>query len=240
MNNDRNKEKKELNSNEESISYPSPVWDRPQSRYGNNRWIAYSPRLQRNIILYSDLEYDHWVLVEANTSIKSFCEQPRRIRVQLPSGLVTTIFDMWILWETDRQEYREVKYLHELLRATPGSRTHRQIEAQKKWCELCKVDHTVITDELIRACPLLLSNWKVILSHLACTQQIELRTHIDNIGSWLLNTGGGSLKEIEASFPHVDRSLVRSSVFTLLHGGQLRAPLDVKPLNTSTLFDVVL
>lgn len=220
--------------------HPSPISGGPQSRYGNNRWIAFSPKLRRNVTLYSDLEYDHWVLVEATPSIKSFCEQPRRIRVQLPSGLVTTVFDMWVLWEAGRQEYREVKYLRELLRATLGSRTHRQIEAQKKWCGLCKIDHTVMTDEVIRACPLLLSNWKFILSHLACTQQFNLKIYIDDIGSWFLNTGGGTLKEIEASFPHVDQSLVRSAVFTLLHSGRLRAPLGVKPLNTSTLFDIAL
>src|SRR5438270_9928843 len=109
MDNDRSDGNEEFEGNEESINYPSPVWDRPQTRYGNNRWIAYSPRLQRRVILYSDLEYDHWVLMEATPSIKRFCEQPRRIRVQLPPGLVTTVFDMWILWETDRQEYRAVK-----------------------------------------------------------------------------------------------------------------------------------
>jgi len=169
------------------VNYPSPVWERPQSRYGNNRWVAYSPRLQRRVILYSDLEYDHWVLVEATPSIKRFCEQPRRVRVQLPSGSVTTVFDMWILWDTNCQEYREVKYQHELLRATPGSRTDRQIQAQKKWCELCKVGHRVITDEVIRACPLFLVNWKSILGHLACTQQIDLRTNIEKfgLGSWI-------------------------------------------------------
>src|ERR1043165_479753 len=118
------------------IDFPSPVWESPRGCYGNNRWIVFSHKLKRKVILYSDLEYDHWVIVEATPSIKSFCEQPRRVRVQLPSGLVTTVFDMWILLDTGHQEYREVKYRRELLDATPGSRIYRQLQAQKKWCEL--------------------------------------------------------------------------------------------------------
>ncbi|HEY0321393.1 MAG TPA: TnsA endonuclease N-terminal domain-containing protein [Pyrinomonadaceae bacterium] len=239
MDNDRREGNEEFDGNEESINYPSPVCDRPQSRYGNNRWVVYSPRLKRRVILYSNLEYDHWVLVEANTSIKSFCEQPRRIRVKLPTGLVTTIFDMWILWDTNAQEYREVKYLHDLLHADPNSRIHRQIQAQKKWCTLSNAKHSIMTDEVIRANPIFLSNWKFILSTLACTQNIDLSLHIENISSTIKRCGGETLRNIERLFPKIDRTLVMASVFTLLHRGLLKASLDNHPLNASTKIDIV-
>jgi hypothetical protein len=223
-----------------SFNFPSPIWERPQTRYGNNRWVAYSPKLERNVILYSDLEYDHWVLVEATPAIKIFCEQPRRVRVQLPSGPVTTIFDMWILWDKQSQEYREIKYQRELLKAIPGSRIYRQIQAQKKWCELDGFTHTVMTDEVIRGNSILLSNWKLILSNLACMQDINLSVHITNVSSLLMGSGSKTVREIENSFPAVDRSLIRASIFTLIHRGSLRAPLDVQPISASTQIEVVL
>lgn len=216
------------------FDFLAPVWERPQTRYGNNRWVAYSPKLKRNVILYSDLEYDHWVLVEATPAIKAFCEQPRRIRVQLPSGLVTTVFDMWILWDTRSQEYREIKYRQELLNASTDSRIYRQIEAQKKWCELDRVNHTVMTDEVIRANPIFLSNWKFILSSMASTQCADLSPHIENINSMLIRRGTCTLREIENSFPTVDRCLTRASIFILIHRGHLKAPLDMQPLTAST------
>jgi len=222
------------------IVFPSPVWESPQSCYGNNRWITFSPKLKRNVILYSDLEYDHWVLVEATPSIKSFCEQPRRVRVQLPSGPVTTIFDMWILWDTLQQEYREIKYQQELLNAPLESRINRQIQAQKKWCETDRVNHIVMTDKVIRANPIFLSNWKFILSNLACTQYVDLSSHIENVRSLLIKSGNTTLRAIESSFPTVDRYLIRASIFTLIHRGHLKAPLDVLPLTASTQIDVVL
>lgn len=224
----------------ENITPPSPVWEKPQSRYGNNRWIAYSPKLKRNVILYSDLEYDHWVMVEATPPIKSFCEQPRRVRIQLPSGPVTTIFDMWVLWDNQSQEYREIKYRHELFKAPRESRIYRQIQAQKKWCELDGANYTVMTDEVIRANPIFLSNWKFILSNLASVRDINLSVHITNVNSLLMRNGSRSLREIESSFPAVDRSMIRASIFTLIHRGNLTAPLDAQPVNASTQIDVVL
>jgi hypothetical protein len=228
------------NENQRSRNDPSPVWQRPQNRYGSNRWVVFSPKLKRKVILYSDLEYDHWVLVEATPSIKSFCEQPRRVRVQLPSGPVTTVFDIWILWDTQHQEYREIKYRHELLNAPLDSRIHRQIQAQKKWCEIDRATHTVMTDEVIRANPILLSNWKFILSNLACTQYENLSSHLENVRSMLMRSDSKTLQEIENSFPAIDRCLIRASIFTLIHSGHLKAPLDVQPLNVSTQIDIAL
>jgi hypothetical protein len=147
---------------------------------------------------------------------------------------------MWILLHTGHQEYREVKYQEELLKATPGSRIYRQIQAQKKWCELDKVDYTIMVDAVIRANPMFLSNWKFILSNLAGTQCIDLSAHIENVGSMLTKNGSSTLRGIEESFLTVDRCLIRAAVFTLIHRGYLTAPLDVQQLNVSTQIDIVL
>jgi hypothetical protein len=147
---------------------------------------------------------------------------------------------MWLLWDTERQEYREIKYKHELLNATSDSRIYRQLQAQKKWCELDKVDHTIMTDEVIRANPTFLSNWKFILSNLACTQYINLSSHIENIYSMLVSSGSITLKGIENSFPTIDRALIWASIFTLIHRGHLKAPLDAQPINASIQIGVML
>lgn len=219
---------------------PTPIFGGVQNHYGNNRWVAFSPKLRREVTLYSDIEYDHWVLIESDPLVKSFCEQPRRVRVNLPIGLVTTTFDMWILWVTNEQEYREVKDLKELLEASPNSRIDRQIQAQKKWCALQNVKHLVMTNDVIQANPLFLSNWKLMLSTLACTQSIDLSPQIENISYAVKSRGGGTLREIEQSVPGIDRTLVMASVFTLIHRGLLRAPLDKQSLTASTRVDMML
>ena len=64
-----------------SVCRYSPVWQLAASRFGNNRWIVFSLELLRLVILYSDLEYGHVVIVESNYQIISYCEQPLRLRV---------------------------------------------------------------------------------------------------------------------------------------------------------------
>lgn len=215
------------------IDHPTPVWKRPLSRYGTNRWIVFSPKLRRTVILYNSLEYDHWVLVESEPAISSYCEQPRRIRMRLPSGVVTTVFNMWILWDSMLQEYRAVRCLKDLSRANGGSRISRELEAQKLWCQLEGVCHSVLTEETIRANLTYLENWKIILSHLAAAQNIDLRPQLNEIIAMLVSEGGRHLRQIEASFPNTDRLLTRAAIFFLLHSGRLRAPLDRVTLTAS-------
>lgn len=215
------------------MNHPSPVWKRPLSRYGTNRWIVFSPKLRRTVILHNSLEYDHWALIESEPAIRSYCEQPRRIRVRLPSGVITTVFNMWILWDSMLQEYRAVRYKKDLSRGNGSSRINQEIEAQKLWCHLGGVRHSVVTDETVRANLTYLENWKIILSHLAAAQAIDLGPQINEIIAMLASEGGRQLRQIEASFPDTDRSFTRAAIFALLHSGRLRAPLDRVPLTAS-------
>jgi hypothetical protein len=163
-------------------TYSTPVTVGPQSRYGNNRWEVYSPKLKRNVTLYSNLEYDHWVIIESNPKVAFFCEQPLKIQIRLPSGVtVTTIFDMWIKWNSGAEEFREVKFNEEIFSANPKSRVARQIEAQKRWCELKGINHVVATEEVIRANPIYLLNCKFIMRHLGSTRHLDLSPYSERI-----------------------------------------------------------
>ena len=44
--------------------------------YGNNRYIVYSPKLGREVILYSNLEYYCFLLLEFDSEVSFYCEQP--------------------------------------------------------------------------------------------------------------------------------------------------------------------
>jgi hypothetical protein len=71
-------------------------------------------------------------------------------------------------------------------------------------------------------------------------QDIDLSAHVVNVSSLLMGGGSKTLREIENSFPAVDRSLIRASIFTLIHHGNLKAPLDMQPINASTQIDEML
>ncbi|MEC0232185.1 PDDEXK family nuclease [Paenibacillus alba] len=99
----------------------TPIPIKRSSRYGNNYWVSFSRKLNRNVRLFSDLEYDHLVIVETNPLITSFCEQPLRIHQQMDEGIVETIFDMWTLDRDGIETFVEVKYAQELDPRNPKS-----------------------------------------------------------------------------------------------------------------------
>jgi hypothetical protein len=221
-------------NSENTARHTLPVRKPPASSYGNNRHIAYSPTLERRLILGSDLEFDEWVRLEAARK-RYFCEQPARVRVRLPEGPVTTVFDFWIQWDDGTEEYREVKYSQDL---QSGSRALRQIEAQQLFCRLHGFKHVVSTEETIRANPLYLDNWKRILNHLGMTSSIDLRSISNKLVRILRSLGRCSIAALESALSAFDPVLVRASIYQLIHRGYLTAPLDSQQLTASLFVEV--
>jgi hypothetical protein len=130
------------------------------SKYGNNYWNSNGPKVgMREVILYSDLEFDNWLLVETNPRIEAYCEQYKEISYLLDGKLHTTIPDIWTREVTGEQEIIEVKYEIELQPFHPNySRNMRQIQAQREWCNKEGMKHKVLTEKTIRAYPIGLEN----------------------------------------------------------------------------------
>jgi hypothetical protein len=159
-------------------------------------------------------------MVESNYRIISYCEQPLRIRVKTSDGFVTTIFDMWLLFASGREVFREVKYREQLTDA----RVVRQIRAQKTYCAIESGDHDVFDEYRIRRNPRYIRSWKFILRVLAATHSTNLVPVCEKV-SYLLRNGRMTLKQLEADCSGTERNLVRPAVFKMLHAGSAKAPL---------------
>jgi hypothetical protein len=102
------------------------------TKYGNNYWTGYSYKMLRTVELFSDLEYDHWLLVECNPKIKKFCEQPLIIEETINGEQFHSIPDMWVLNDKNEESIIEIKYLNVLSKEHPKYlQTMRQIAIQK-------------------------------------------------------------------------------------------------------------
>lgn len=137
----------------------TPVITDGSKRFGNNRWHSYSPKLKRRVYLFSDLEYEHWLLIESNPNIVEFCEQPLKVTSYINGKAKSSIFDIYIKYADGKQEFREIKYSTELNKASIID----QIAVQKSWCDENGYEHLVQTEIEIRENRLLLSNLKLIL-----------------------------------------------------------------------------
>jgi len=128
-------------------------------KFGNNRWLSYSPKLKRDVSLFSDLEYEHWLLVESNPEIVEFCEQARVMEGFVDGKLQRSIIDMWVKYHNGKEEFLEVKYSSDLSK----EKVINKIAIQKNWCDDHGFQHHVSTEENIRVNQLLLSNLKLLL-----------------------------------------------------------------------------
>lgn len=143
-------------------------------KFGNNRWLSYSPKLGRTVYLFSDLEYEHWLQVEFDSKVVNFCEQPLKVEANYDESKGASIFDMWIQYEDGSEEFVEIKYTSDLSK----ERVAKQISIQKTWCNENNKRHKVMTELEIKQSPIKQSNIKLMIkylkSHLDQPEQIQV------------------------------------------------------------------
>lgn len=210
----------------------TPVPIKRSTRYGNNYWEAYSPKIGRNVRLFSDLEYDHWVLVETDHRIQSFCEQPLKIGMSYEGKMVHSIFDMWILYKDGEQRFVEVKYSKELDPANQRSqRALQQTAVQRAWCQEHQYIHTARTELDIRSNSILLANRKYLLGYIKNrgtsieTDQFQILSHIKGEKT--------TIADIESSV-QLHPTRIREAIFWLIYHGRVNADLDTQLICTLT------
>lgn len=204
----------------------------PRSKkYGNNYWNSTGPKVGlREVILYSDLEFDHWLHIETDPDIVTYCEQFKEIPYVADDKLRSTIFDMWLKYRDGREAIHEVKYESELIYGDfRNARTLRQIEAQKQWCNQHGIEYKVVTEKTIRSSPLELENKVSIVSFIK--NDVGFKSTID-IRS-LLSQGPLNLSAIAEQLNET-YTTVRNECLWHLYKGHIRANLSQSILGIKT------
>lgn len=71
-----------------------PPYDRPADNrrpYGSHRFDVYSAKLRRRVTLFGVRALEHWIALEADATVKQFCERPLVVRDVRPGRVV----DFW-------------------------------------------------------------------------------------------------------------------------------------------------
>ncbi|MFZ5966497.1 MAG: TnsA endonuclease N-terminal domain-containing protein [Bacillota bacterium] len=107
------------------------------------------------------MDYTH---VKFNCKIPDlYCEQPLKIKYFYNDDYVESIFDMWIRYYDNYEEFVEVKYTKELdPQNLKSKRAIRQITVQSLWCQDNNFGYKVQTEKSIRSNSIYLNNLKHI------------------------------------------------------------------------------
>ena len=123
-------------------------------KFGNNRWILYSVKAGRKIILFSNLEYYNYLFSEFDPSIVFLCEQAPKISVELDDGVKKSIFDLVTIDEFGNEIFVECKYSKDLTKP----KVKKQLQAQRFWCKKNGYNHKLFTEESLLGREIEISN----------------------------------------------------------------------------------
>jgi TnsA-like endonuclease N terminal len=228
----------ELRCSSKRQRHSKPSWNPGRGSYWNNLWQVYSPKIGRTVKLYSDLEYHHWILVEATPEIVTFCEQPVRMQSRVDGRDRASYADMWVQWRDGTEQYRELKYAKDMAQVDRNPSLSRQLTVQAAWCKRHDVEHVVVTDEAVFANKLLLRNWRLILSVLTNAKGADLRNIQAEIQKIVDSHGTISLGEARAVLSGPSETIFQAAAFDLIQRGTLKAPLESLALTYSLPLEV--
>lgn len=124
--------------------------------------------MNRDVLLYNDLEYDFWSLIETDPLIETFCEQPLKIKQLVDGHIIESTFDMWARYRDGNEIFYGVKYFTGFDTTNPKKYNSmmRQINAQRLWCEEHGYTYNIRTEQNIRQNKILLANMKALIPYL--------------------------------------------------------------------------
>ncbi|WP_151639085.1 PDDEXK family nuclease [Noviherbaspirillum aerium] len=202
-----------------------------RGKYGSNLWYVYSPRTKRDWVLHSNLEYDHFVLTEADPTVRSVNYAPDPITIKSDEGDTrTTIFDAEVIRQDGSTEWREVKSLYDTT-----SRNLRQRETQTIAASIAGVTYCRYTEEQLHTNSVLLENLRRVLAWVSAARDRSLASYYLEVAATLDARRSIVLGELYALGNERDYPLYLAAVMQGVLDGRLISDIATHTLSKATL-----
>ena len=199
---------------ESSPRFVTPI-STPRPR-GSRLLTAFSPKLGRTVRAFDHTAFEHWVRLEVDPGVTSFCEYPCRVGVNDDGRLI----DFWVA-RHGQEEMLVVERGQGSAKLPQSVQTLplRQVPAAEQ-----------------AAAAVWVANWLRMIPVINATRDVQPKTLIKSVLSLVRRPLALSLVEHELSVG--DPAIVRGTIFELLRTGQLMAPsLHMQSLSLHTLVE---
>lgn len=222
------------------VKYRVPAKPPPRGKHWSNLWWGYSPKIDREVVMYSDLEYYNWIKIESETNVLTFCEQPLYMEILSEGRPRRSLVDMWLLYENGSEQYREVKLQEDLDNKDIKVEVKEQIYVQETWCKLNRKEHFIMTDLKLAEFETVIDNWSQILSVLQHTKGLDFRKSMSKVLSVSLEDGPQQIWTVaEAVKGDVKPFDIIPSIYLLLHLGLLKFSNPNEKLSTLSMLEFI-
>ena len=192
----------------------------------------YSAKNDRDIVVSSDLEFAHVLLLEATESVKAYDTDADRVIAFIErEGYLGSKPDAIVALWSGRTRFVEVKYLADKNR----ERALLQAEVQKRAAEAVGAEWSWFSEDEVHANERLLHDWLHIAPVLS-QSRIEVKARWKYLADWVLEATREKTTldklRIRAEDPW---ELVFSATFRLVQAARLCTDLDSRPLSPNTV-----
>lgn len=196
-------------------------------------WYVYSPKTGRDWVLRGNLEWGHFLLVEADLDIRDVDYSPASEIVRVGDDDHATTLDAVVTFRNGAIEWREIKWSDE----TKGcdTRTLHQWEAQVEAASRSGARYVRYSEKEIYACPQLIANWTRVVAWLAAVRGRSLYSESLEIVAMLDAHGIVSIGDIQL-FGAAESGACRvAAALKGIQDGHFNADLRNAPLSINTL-----
>jgi hypothetical protein len=195
----------------------------PIKRGYGTYWEAYSRKAQKRLAFFSDLEFEHFLLVEFDVTILNFTPQPQLDGVEF-------VPDMLVEFRDGSRQMREVKYAGTLKQP----KVCDQIAQQVEWCRINELPHAVITETQIRKNRIWLINCRLMLAQVSLSKVQPLYRQLAL--ELLLDGKPKSFCELYKFVAEGEREVFRQNLLILVQDGVVQTDLTEHLLSMKTRF----
>ena len=176
-------------------------------------FYVWSPKLKRQLRLFTRLELEAWVMLEADPIVKTFCEYPCSFFLNGRTNYVS----FWVpLAETSKFWF--VVPSHE----SAGLRASLQNAADlNSWVSRRNIGIRVLDETDTREHPVGLDNWIQIIHHLAANGQYVTESLLEGVLT-AAKSGSLSVNEIVNQQQGFDREICLAAIFQLIQDAKLQ------------------
>lgn len=196
---------------------------------------AYSPRMRRDVVFPSELEYWHFILLESDPSVLSVDYTPTKKIALVGDDVHGTVLDAVVALKDGIIEWREVKYSDD-----DQTRTVHQRQAQEEAAYQEGAIYRRFTEREIFSCgSTKLLNWMEIVAWLSAVRDRPTLEFDLAVSRLLKENGSATISEIQAlSDSRSSSACYVAAAFKKLQDGYCFSDLDMRPLTVNTVLRV--
>jgi hypothetical protein len=183
------------------------------------------------VILKSDVEFDHFLWLEADPSVQTYELEPEPLVLAVKDDVVRTRFDALVHLHDARPQLREVKVTEDRL----DLREQRQREAQAIAAQAAGFDYVRITREDLARHRQLIANWSCALAFIAACRHLGLDAFSQELDTLIPANRRMTLEQVLQGTDPALRSIYLAALFRSIRDRRLLSNLDAAPLCEQSL-----